>query len=53
MLEGFVACTGSPYVQCVDITCAEHNRKLKFSMATHLTDVKFIHVFVYCHAIVF
>ena len=29
-LGGFVACTGSPYVECMDvyITGTEHNRKL-------------------------
>ena len=50
-LNGFVMCRASPYVQsggCIHRTCIECNRKLKFSMQTHLTHINTI--FKYFHA---
>ena len=51
-LNGFVMCRASPYVQsggmCVHGTGIERNRKLKFSMQTHLTHTNTI--FKYFHA---
>ena len=50
-LNGFMMCRASPYVQsggCIHRTGIEHNRKLKFSMQTHLTHINTI--FKYFHA---